>query len=149
MLLLKYSLLSPPLERLSRVADILIIDDEAPMRHLLRVILERSGHTVAEACNGAEGVRACAEWSFDLVLCDILMPEREGLETIRELRRTQPWLRIIAMSGGISNSSMDPLRMAALLGACATLPKPFRVEKLLQTVNESLSNWPLQARTAV
>jgi DNA-binding NtrC family response regulator len=129
------------------MAHILIIDDDNRLRQLLRLILGRSGHTTVEACDGDAALSACASEQFDLALCDILMPGREGLETIRELRQRFPNLRVIAMSGGLGSLSMDPLRIATFLGACRTLPKPFRIEQLLTLVNEALTSSPLPDRT--
>src|SRR5262245_42860859 len=128
------------------MAHILIIDDDTRLRQLLRLILGRSGHTTVEACDGDAALSACASERFELALCDIVMPGREGLETIRELRQRFPNLRVIAMSG-MGSLSMDPLRIASFLGACRTLPKPFRIEQLLTLVNEALSNSTLPDRT--
>jgi len=82
------------------MSRILVTDDEDQIRAMLRHALESSGHEVLEANNGEEGVRIYQKQPADLVITDILMPEKEGLESIRELRRLNPAVRIIAISGG-------------------------------------------------
>lgn len=117
------------------MANILLIDDESSVRKTIRVILEAQGHHVAEAENGREGLRLCVEHIFDLVISDIIMPEKEGIETIVELRSAHPDLRILAISGGGRIQMGDFLKMAASLGANDTLPKPFLPEQLIEKVN--------------
>lgn len=124
------------------MARILVIDDDDSLRSLLLLLLRRGGHEATEAHEGEEGLRLCATQSFDLVLCDILMPGREGLETIRDLRKDHPTTKVIAMSGGLGLTGMDPLRVAVLLGACRTIAKPFGTEQLLRTVAEALAGSP-------
>jgi len=124
------------------MARILIIEDDDGLRPLLRLMLQREGYETAEAREGDEGLRLCAAAPFDLVLCDILMPGREGLETITELRKEHPATRVIAMSGGLGLSGMDPLRIASLLGACRTIAKPFRMDRLLRVVADALAEPP-------
>lgn len=75
----------------------------------------------------------------DLVLLDVFMPEKDGLETLREIRRLQPATRIIAMSGGGSNHSLDILQVASFLGARRTLAKPFELQELMSVVRAELS----------
>ena len=82
------------------MALILIIDDDDQIRRVLRKTLERDGYDVADAPNGKEGIRLYRENPADLVITDIIMPEKEGIETIRELRRDFPEVKIIAISGG-------------------------------------------------
>ena len=116
------------------MAKILIIEDDAPIRMLTREFLKRAGHTTWEASNGREGLKLAGQETFDLVLTDIIMPEKEGIEVIMDLRRQQPSLRIIAMSGGGRISADDCLKLARRLGARATLNKPFGGTELLATV---------------
>ncbi|PAW88851.1 MAG: response regulator [Pedosphaera sp. Tous-C6FEB] len=116
------------------MANILIIEDDAPIRLLTCEFLRRAGHTIREACNGREGIELATRETFDLVLTDIIMPEKEGIEVIMDLRRKQPGLRIIAMSGGGRISANDCLSLAQKLGAKATLNKPFGGTELLATV---------------
>lgn len=116
------------------MADILVIDDEPLVRKTVRMTLERDGHAIAEAENGVAGLRRCAEQAFDLVISDILMPGKEGIETIRELRAAYPALRILAMSGGGRTAHADFLTIASKLGANETLKKPFEPALLLEKV---------------
>lgn len=119
---------------------ILLIDDDGEVRHLLRVALERSGYEVLEADNGKAGVDLFRRTPVDLVVSDIFMPEKEGIETIRELRREFPELKILAVSGGVPG--LDPehyLNMARKLGADAGLEKPFNQSQFLESVGELLT----------
>lgn len=86
---------------------ILVIDDEPQVRAMLRQMLEREGYEVVEAEEGEEGMRRYREQPVDLVITDILMPQKEGIETIRALRRTNPGVKIIAISGGGRMSKLD------------------------------------------
>jgi DNA-binding response OmpR family regulator len=120
------------------MARILLIDDDNPVRTMLRQTLVYFGHTVIEARNGKEGLDSFAVARPDLVITDIVMPEKEGLEVLMELRNKQPPVKIIAMSGGGRQSAMDYLRIAKHLGAAKTLAKPFSNEALLAAINELL-----------
>src|SRR5690349_13999571 len=118
------------------MARILIIDDDAQVRLLMRMRLEAAGYDVEEAKDGAKGLDAFNRQPADLVLTDIYMPKKEGLETIREFRRLNPKLKIIAMSGG--GIAGDFLPLAKKLGAAQTIRKPFDNEMLLEAVREVL-----------
>jgi two-component system, chemotaxis family, chemotaxis protein CheY len=122
------------------MARILITDDEKQVRDLLGALLRAEGHEVREACDGTQAVRACCAEPFDLVLCDLFMPHREGLETIRELRQWLPGLRIVAMSG--LAGAGDLLRVAQVMGADAALQKPFSRQELLAAIGEALAGAP-------
>jgi DNA-binding NtrC family response regulator len=124
------------------VARILIIDDEINIRKPLQVLLTRAGHEVVSAANGAEGVRLWQESPGDLVITDIHMPEKNGLETILELRQFAPHCRILAMSGSEADLRMDILADARMLGAIRTISKPFRLDEMLQAVQDVLSHTP-------
>ena len=115
------------------MAHILVTDDDLEIRQLLCLLLRRDGHEVVEAADGAEALRALREAPFDLLLCDLVMPNKEGLETIRAARRAFPGLRIVAMSGGM-RGGRDFLKVARLLGADAVLAKPFSGQELLDAV---------------
>lgn len=117
------------------MADILVIDDEPLVRKTVRITLERGGHTIVEADNGLAGIRECGRHTFDLVISDILMPGKEGIETIQELRANYPTLKILAMSGGGRVANVDFLTIAMKLGANAMLRKPFDPHELLEKVN--------------
>jgi len=121
------------------VANILVIDDEAPMRRFVALALEKQGHAVAEAADGAEALKIMAERPVDLVITDLLMPETDGIETIMELRRLYPATKIIAISGGGEyQSGTGFLRAAESLGADRTLTKPFQFQQLLPAVQALL-----------
>ena len=121
------------------MARVLIIDDEPNVRSMLRRMLHQAGHQVSEASNGAEGIKLYEQDQPDLIITDILMPEKEGIETIIALHRANPDLPIIAISGGGRLRGTDLLCSAQLLGARHTLSKPFRGDQLLSAVSESLS----------
>ncbi len=118
---------------------ILVIDDDAIVRGVLKDLLRAEGYEVLEATNGKEGVRLYRESPTDLIITDLFMPEQEGIETIVELRRAYPAVKIVAISGGNkSMSGIDYLRMAEQLGARRTVTKPFDIDDLLRAVREVL-----------
>ena len=116
------------------MANILIIDDDDARRRAMRRILERAGHSVREAPDGARGLALYREEAADVVVTDLIMPEKEGIETIIELREAYPGVRILAVSGGGTVDPDGPLTDARFLGADAALPKPFSVEDLQAAV---------------
>ena len=120
------------------MACILIIDDDIQILKLLREMLKREGHKVVEAPDGKKGIRLFKENGADLILTDIIMPEKDGLETIMELRKDSPNVKIIAISGGGRIEAEPYLNMAKQFGALRTLRKPFQREELLQAVGELL-----------
>jgi DNA-binding NtrC family response regulator len=121
------------------MARILIIDDDEQMRLMLQQMLTRAGHRVDPAANGLEGLALYRSHPADLIITDLIMPEKEGLETIIEFRREFPLAKIIAISGGGRVGSMDFLPLARRLGAARTLAKPFEREQLVEAVEEVLS----------
>jgi DNA-binding response OmpR family regulator len=122
-----------------KLANILVIDDEEPMRRFVARALEKQGHALFEAADGAEALRILAERPADLVITDLLMPETDGIETIMELRRLYPGTKIIAISGGGEyQTGAGFLRAAESLGADRTLTKPFRFQQLLPAVEALL-----------
>jgi YesN/AraC family two-component response regulator len=118
------------------MASILIIEDDDQLRAMLREMLGRTGYEVTEARNGNEGIKLYRENPTDLVITDIIMPEKEGVETIIELKRDFPDVNIIAISGGGRIPAEEYLRMVKKLGAKHTLVKPFVREKLLEAVED-------------
>lgn len=118
---------------------ILVIDDEAPMRKMIRTILESSEYQVIEAPNGITGLRLFREHRPALVITDILMPDKEGIETIREIKQVDPHARIIAISGGGRAARTDFLKVAEKFGALESLKKPFRRNELLASVERVLA----------
>jgi CheY-like chemotaxis protein len=123
------------------MAHLLVIDDDADVRHLIRRYLEEAGHSVIEAEDGYAGLTAFRRAAIDLVITDIFMPEQDGIETIRMLRKLRPTIRIIAISGGIVGDRIY-LREAKALGADGVLSKPFRREDLLNLVDACLGDRP-------
>ena len=119
-------------------ARILVIDDDDGVRKLLRRILEQEGYAVEEAPNGEVGVKAFQESPSDLVITDIIMPDKEGISTIMELRQASKEVKIIAISGGGRISSSDHLKTAEDLGVHRTFKKPFDRKELLAAIAEAL-----------
>ncbi|MBK9119671.1 MAG: response regulator [Phycisphaerales bacterium] len=115
--------------------SILVADDNDEVRKVMRLSLERAGYDVCEAANGLEAMRAVNAIPFDLVITDILMPERDGIETILHLRQKAPQAKILAISGAQDNVF---LASASGLGATRTLTKPFTPTQLLNVVSELL-----------
>jgi CheY-like chemotaxis protein len=116
---------------------ILIIDDDEDVRFMLRESLEGAGYHVQEAPNGAEALKLCRVAPVDLVITDIFMPEKDGLEFIMELRCRNRLLPIIAISGG-GELVRGGLHIAPKLGATAILPKPFTPDEILGAVKSAL-----------
>jgi DNA-binding response OmpR family regulator len=118
---------------------ILLIDDDDQLRQVLEKVLVRAGYEVVSAGNGREAGKVLDGFTPDLVITDLVMPEQEGLETIRSLRKTNPGLPIMAISGSVGPGSGDFLKVARLLGVNATLAKPFEPKELVAKVSEVLS----------
>jgi DNA-binding response OmpR family regulator len=122
---------------------VLVIDDEQQQTRFVSRALEVAGFDTLSARDGAEGMMLLREYRPQLVITDLIMPVMEGIETIVEIRRTSPAMRIIAMSGGgMRWNGMDFLEAAMKLGADATLRKPFRVAELLDVVDEVMAHAP-------
>ncbi len=124
---------------------VLIVDDERPIRELLAEVFEGAGFEVAVAETGVDGLRSIAARRPDLLVTDILMPEKEGIETILELRIKDPTLPIFAMSGGSQRTGIDVLAMASRLGAVRTYAKPFDPFELLEAARQVLAADPAGA----
>ena len=116
------------------MAPILIIDDDPQINHLLQDVLELEGYQVITAQRATEGLHHLETTTIDLVITDVIMPDKEGLETIREMRQRFPQTKILAISGGLTRSGVDVLDIAKRLGANSVLSKPFGVEDLIQSV---------------
>jgi CheY-like chemotaxis protein len=117
---------------------ILIIDDDDDFRTMLRIMLGKAGYDILEASNGRSGVDLFLEQHPDLVITDLFMPEQEGLETIRKLKRLNSGIKIIAISGGCSAISFDFLPFAEALGATSILAKPFSRNHILTEITALL-----------
>ena len=120
------------------MAIILVIDDDPQICDLLQQVLREEGHAVYTALNGIEGISQYRQYLPELVVVDILMPEKEGLETILDLRREFPNVKIIAMSGASEGAKINLLELAQQLGAQHRLVKPFQLETVVKLVNAVL-----------
>jgi two-component system response regulator (stage 0 sporulation protein F) len=120
------------------MASILIVDDDAPIRTVLRDILEEEGHEIREAADGQIGLALYREAPVDLVITDILMPERDGMEVTLAL--TQEFLdaRVIAMTGATGHRNF--LNVPKLFGARRVIQKPFTVEEIRRVVRFTLDH---------
>ena len=119
---------------------ILVADDEPAILTAVRVCLEADGFEVSEAPDGVAALRLCRTQAVDLVLCDVFMPNQDGLETISVLRQEHPSVKIIAMSGGGSVWTGGLLATAQQLGASAVLHKPFTGKQLLAVIRQVLKS---------
>jgi CheY-like chemotaxis protein len=117
---------------------ILVIDDDRDIREILVEMLTDAGYEAAEASSGREGIRLYRQAPFDLVITDLVMPEKDGLEVVMELRRDFPKVKIITLSGNPYGSSS--LKTSKALGAARTLGKPFTEAQLLTAVREVLES---------
>lgn len=115
---------------------VIIVDDEESVRMLIRLMLEKQGMTFFEAADGNECLLIAAAHTPDLVITDLIMPEKEGIETICEIRSLFPDCGIIAISG--ATRSENYLTISTLLGAHCALKKPFTQTELFEAVRESM-----------
>jgi YesN/AraC family two-component response regulator len=118
--------------------NILLVDDEPLVIETLANAITSKGHAVVTAANGVEGIKKFSEGKFDLVITDIIMPDKEGIEFIMELKRRAPGVKIVAISGGGRTGNVDFLKMATKLGAVASLRKPIRLAEFYRVLSESL-----------
>ena len=119
------------------LATILVVDDEPSIRSLLKRFLSKSGYMVLESADGRDALEQLRQTKVDLLISDIVMPERDGLEVLRSLRKDFAGLKVIVMSGAFDGRF---LRTAEMLGAHATLQKPLKMNLVLETVREALSS---------
>jgi len=122
------------------MARIVVADDDSNVRTLVRIALQRAGHEVREASNGKETVHLIRRDPPDFLIADILMPVKEGIETIIEVRRQFPRVKIIAMSGGGLIDAEEYLDTASEFGADKTIHKPFDQATILKAVDELSSD---------
>ncbi len=121
------------------MARILVIDDNAQLRQILKLTLTNAGHDFVEADAGELGLQLYREFPADLVIMDIILPKKGGLETIQELRKDFPEAKFIGISGGFQKKTDHNQTLAELLGIQRTLSKPFTSEDLLKMVSEVLT----------
>ena len=121
------------------MSRVLVIDDEPYNLLMLKKMFEKEGYEVDIAINGDEGIRMFSKYPADIVITDIVMPEKEGLETIREFKQTNPDLKIIAISGGGRIDSKEYLDSARLFGAARIFRKPFKQREMVNAVHELLN----------
>lgn len=120
------------------MARILLVDDDVAMRSILERTLVAVGHTVVQAVNGTDALEILRSQAFDLVLTDLVMPDGEGLQLLRDIRKMSSGPKSIAMSGGGRGSAQQYLELADLMGATETLEKPFTPQVLLAAIQRVL-----------
>ncbi len=121
------------------MARILLIDDDPSIRAIFKRYLEAHGYEVDEAADGNAGLSSIAGCAPDLVVTDVMMPEKDGLEVVMELRKSNPDLPVIAISGGMRIAPMDFLPTIKKFGACKVFYKPVELEELLGAISEQLA----------
>lgn len=115
--------------------NILLVDDDPGTLVMCRDALEGTEHSTASAANGHEAIRLIERQSFDAVVLDVIMPVKEGIETLMEIGERWPELKVIVMSGASGSMSLDMLEVAMKLGATAALHKPFNGPQLIEAIN--------------
>jgi DNA-binding NtrC family response regulator len=117
---------------------IMVVDDDPGIRRALHLLLSRAGYRVIQARDGLEALRMWRDHGGDLVITDLHMPEKNGIETILELLTHSPGTRIIAMSGGGQTKRLDLLANTTMLGAVLTIEKSFTLSEMLTLVKQAL-----------
>ena len=120
--------------------SILLVDDDEQFRVMLSEALTGEGFLVREASDGRQGIKHYAERPTDLVITDLVMPEKEGLEMIVEIKLLNSEVKIIAMSGGGRGSSQNYLKMAKAFGAQLVIAKPFSHREILEAISQVLEH---------
>lgn len=118
------------------MSHILVVDDEPQIRAMLGTLLLKHGYQVTEAEDGEAALQIARSTQIDLIILDLLMPGKEGLETLMAFRKEKAPPKIIAVSGGSRTIGTDFLPAAIKLGACRSFRKPFRCEELLEAIRE-------------
>ncbi len=116
--------------------SVLIIEDDDFVKNMLRQTFKQAGYEVATASNGRIGIQLYQSEPFDIVITDLIMPDMEGIETITQLRKYNPGVKVIAISGGGRNRPDDYLHLASKLGAAKTFTKPVDRDELLEAVRQ-------------
>jgi two-component system chemotaxis response regulator CheY len=120
-------------------ANLLVVEDDAELLQVMTRALQGAGHNVLAASTGEGGLRLFRAEPPDLVVCDIVMPDRDGIELIPEMKAAHPAAKVLAISGRQMIGSLDVLNLARQMGADATLGKPFSIEALVTIVGALLS----------
>ena len=115
---------------------ILVVDDNADLRTTIQALLQADGFDVAVAGNGQAAIALHQSRPADVVITDLFMPDKDGIETIVELRKLSPQLKIVAISGWTSTQGSDYLQVAREIGATVTLQKPFDPQELSRVVRQ-------------
>jgi len=118
------------------MARILVVDDDSLIRDLLKQVLETQGYEVVQAANGLDAMVVYESEEVDLVITDMVMPHKNGIELIRDLIDRDPAIKIFAMSGGGHLASSDYLRLAEVMGVKRTFAKPIEIRPLLNALTE-------------
>ncbi|MEA2714244.1 MAG: two-component system, OmpR family, response regulator CpxR [Gemmatimonadales bacterium] len=121
---------------------ILVADDDPSIRRTLQIGLGKAGYEVIEARDGEEAARLWRENGVDLIIADIYMPNKSGLQLIMELRAHNSTIPVIAMSDGGRNKNLNPLIYSEVLGSVRTIAKPFSLEDMAAMVKEELAKNP-------
>jgi DNA-binding response OmpR family regulator len=119
---------------------ILLIDDDNHFREMFSELLKRNNYEVIETNDGRNALPLYENNQPDLVITDIIMPDKEGIETILDLKKKHPSAKIIAISGGGRTNAMDNLRSARLLGANLSFEKPFDHTEILNSIEALLKS---------
>jgi DNA-binding NtrC family response regulator len=122
----------------ARRRRIMVVDDDAGIRRSLHALLSRAGHEVLQAADGLEAIRLWRNGGADLVITDLHMPHKDGIQTILELLTHTPGVPIIAMSGGGQTKRLDLLGNVTLLGSVLTIEKPFTLSEMMSVVSRAL-----------
>jgi DNA-binding NtrC family response regulator len=122
------------------MARVLVIDDQEPIRRIVRRALEQAGHEIADAADGALGMQLLERESFDVVITDIFMPGQDGILTLRQIRKQFPAVKVVVMSGGDSTGILDLRKDAELLGAVKSLQKPFTAREIVELVRSAMES---------
>lgn len=120
------------------MATILTIDDNDLALEAMKIVLEENGHTVVTATNGEDGIAKIDGGDFNLVITDLIMPGKEGMETLQDIKRDYPEMKVVVVSGGGRSTPDMYLETAKNLGADAILAKPFTSKELLNTIKKTL-----------
>jgi len=127
-----------PWRRDDKVARILVVDDNAMMRTVMRAALERAGHAVTQAADGERALLALAAGPFDLIVTDINMPGMGGVDLVNAIRGSSPDAKILVISGFLDPSELKGMTSAKTLGVQGSLEKPFTADRLVTKVAEIL-----------